>query len=169
MRPAEAIRDARTRAGLSQLVLAQRARTSQPAIARYESGAALPSLATLERIFRACGASARIGSATRRNGSRSRTGDKLALLRRSRRRLLSVARHHGVRSVRVFGSVARGEDEATSDVDLLVDLDPDRTLLDLIGFQQEAEDVLCLPVDVAAPRFMKQSVRARALAEARAL
>ncbi|MDE3113939.1 MAG: helix-turn-helix domain-containing protein [Chloroflexota bacterium] len=167
MRPEELIRDARKRAGLSQTVLAQRAQTSQPAIARYESGAALPSLATLERILRVCGASARIGSAARMDRSASRAGEKLTILKRSRRRILSIARHHGVRSVRVFGSVARGEDDPRSDIDLLVELDADRTLLDLIGFQQQTADILGLPVDASAPRFMKPKVRKRALAEAR--
>ena len=67
----------------------------------------------------------------------------------------------------MFGSVARGEDTETSDIDLLVDLEPRRTLIDLIGFQQEAEEILGAPVDAAASRFMKSRVRARALREAR--
>lgn len=69
----------------------------------------------------------------------------------------------------MFGSVARREDDRTSDVDLLVDLDPDRTLLDLIGFKQEAEEILGLPVDAVAPRFLKASVRSSAVREARAI
>ncbi len=72
-----------------------------------------------------------------------------------------------MRNIRVFGSVARGEDTEASDIDLLVDLEPPRTVIDLIGFQQEAEEILGAPVDAAAPRFMKSRVRARALREAR--
>ena len=71
--------------------------------------------------------------------------------------------------VRIFGSVARGDARPESDVDLLVDLEPGRTLLDLIGFKQDAEDILGVSVDAAAPRFMKDRVRRRALKEARAL
>jgi predicted nucleotidyltransferase len=71
--------------------------------------------------------------------------------------------------VKVFGSVARDEAEADSDVDLLVDLAPGRTLLDLIGFKQEAEDILGRDVDAIAPRFLKDRIRARALREARVL
>jgi predicted nucleotidyltransferase len=88
-------------------------------------------------------------------------------LRRARERLREAGRRHGVDRIRVFGSIARGEDRIDSDVDLLVDLDPDRTLLDLIGFRQDAERILGARVDVAAPRFMKPRVRSRALRDAR--
>jgi uncharacterized protein len=53
--PAPLLREIRLAAGLSQRALARRARTSQPAIARYESGASTPSWETLQRIGRACG------------------------------------------------------------------------------------------------------------------
>jgi len=80
-----------------------------------------------------------------------------------------AAQKYGVRDLRVFGSIARGDDTTGSDVDLLVELDPGRTLLDLIGFQQEAKEILGVDVDVAAPRLMKKHVRVRAMREARAL
>ena len=164
---AQLIRKARTRAGLSQAQLAARAKTSQPAIARYEAGTATPTLATLQRIFAASGDSLVLDVSPGR--SRRRAGGGLALLRRSRSRLQSAARRHGVRDLRVFGSIARGEETAKSDVDLLVELDAGRTLLDLIGFQQEAEEILGLEVDVAAPRLLKERVRSRAMRESRAL
>ncbi|HKC91842.1 MAG TPA: nucleotidyltransferase family protein [Candidatus Limnocylindria bacterium] len=72
-----------------------------------------------------------------------------------------------MRDLRVFGSVARGDETPQSDIDFLVELNPGRTLLDLIGFQQEAEDILGVGVDVASPRMMKRRVRIRALREAR--
>jgi len=161
------IREARTRAGLSQAQLAGRAKTSQSAIARYEVGTATPTLATLERILAASG-DALVLNLSRRP-PRRKVSKGLALLRRSRDRLQKAARRYGVRDVRVFGSVARGEDRPESDIDLLVELDPGQTLLDLIGFQQAAEEILGVSVDVAAPRLMKNRVRARALREARAL
>ena len=169
MQPAKVIRSARKNAGLSQAALAARAKTSQPAIARYETGRATPSLATLDRILRACQGSVVVGVTGKR-----RTGPKprrlhLSSVRQSRARLLDAARRHGITDVRVFGSVARGDAGADSDVDLLVDLAPERTLLDLIGFKQDAEDILGRGVDAVAPRFLKERVHARALREARAL
>jgi hypothetical protein len=91
----------------------------------------------------------------------------MALIRRLRNRLQAAAERRGVRDLRVFGSVARGDETPESDIDFLVDLDPGRTLLDLIGFQQDAEDILGTGVDVALARMMKDRVRARALREAR--
>ena len=163
----ELIRDARTRAKLSQVALAGRAKTSQPAIARYESGTASPSLGTLDRILAACGRSLQLTAPQRRKVRRPSSGTRLALIRRMRGRLDVAARRHGISDLRVFGSVARGEENPDSDVDFLVNLDRGRTLLDLIGFQQEAEDILGVGVDVSVPRMMKERVRARAMREAR--
>ena len=165
--PQDLIREARTRAGFSQAQLAARAKTSQSAIARYEVGVATPTLTTLERILAASGDTLVLGAS--RRPPRRRLGKGLALLRRSRGRLQNAARRYGISHVRVFGSIARGEETDASDVDLLVELDPGRTLLDLIGFKQEAEEILGVDVEVAAPRLMKDRVRARAMREARAL
>ena len=60
--PGELIREARLRAGLSQRALARKAGTSQPAVARYESGAASPSWTTLKRLMGACGRELRVGT-----------------------------------------------------------------------------------------------------------
>ena len=169
MRFAKLLRDARSSAGLSQTTLASRAKTSQPAIARYESGVATPSLATLDRILRACGRSVIVGTTPAPRVSRPTSRGSASRVRRYRRELLEAASRHGVSDVRIFGSVARGDARPESDVDLLVDLEPGRTLLDLIGFKQDAEDILGVSVDAAAPRFMKDRVRRRALKEARAL
>ena len=164
------IRDARTRAKLSQAALADRAKTSQPAIARYESGAASPSLSTLERILAASNTSLVLSAPQRRRRARqSSSGNRLALIRGLRNKLFAAAARHWIGELRVFGSVARGEETRESDVDLLVDLDPERTLLDVIGFQQEAEDILGMGVDVAVPRMMKHRMRERAMRDARTI
>jgi len=165
-----ALRDARTRAGLSQAELARRAGTSQPALARYETGAALPTIPTLERLLSGCGQRLRIhleglGGPVSASSVRGRVSPHAQRLRRNRHRLLVSARAHGVRNVRVFGSVARGEDNRASDVDLLVELRPGRTLLDLLEFRDEASHIIELPVDVATEDMLKQHVRSRALAE----
>lgn len=71
-----------------------------------------------------------------------------------------------MRRVRVFGSLAHGEATPASDVDLLVDLEPGRTLLDLAAFRREAEQILGMPVDVATSDMLKERIRAQAEAEA---
>lgn len=151
------IRSARRAAGLSQSDLAERAGTSQPALARYETGVTMPTLPTLERLLRACG---------RRLELRVEETPAARSLRPRRSRLLEAARAHGISHVRVFGSLARGETTEDSDVDLLVDLDPGHTLLDLLSFQIEAESILGFSVDVATPGLLKDDVRERALREA---
>jgi predicted nucleotidyltransferase/DNA-binding XRE family transcriptional regulator len=168
---AETIRHARLDAGLSQVELASRAGTSQSALARYETGASLPTLPTLERLLAACGRGLEIRTHSSRSlapvsSVRGRLGPHADRLRRRRRRLLDAARKHGVGHLRAFGSVARGETNADSDVDLLVDLNPGRTLLDLAAFRREAAAILDLPVDVATPDMLKDRIRDEVLSEA---
>lgn len=161
------LRGARHDAGLSQAQLARRARTSQSAIARYERGVTTPSLETLERLLRACGGRLRLAShADEPPSPPLPVGTLASLVRSHRRRLLAAARRHGARKVRLFGSAARGDDSSASDVDLLVELDAGRSLLDLIGFQQDATDILGVPVDAATPEILKERVRERVLADA---
>lgn len=70
-------------------------------------------------------------------------------LQERRNALLNASRSHGAHDVRVFGSVARQDERPDSDIDLLVELDPERTLLDLVAFGREASEILGMPVDVA--------------------
>src|SRR6266540_758983 len=74
---------------------------------------------------------------------------------RRREQILELARQHGAHNVRVFGSVARGEADAASDIDFLVDLEPGRSLLDLGGL-----------VDVVTTRGLRTRMRQRVLNEA---
>jgi predicted nucleotidyltransferase len=73
---------------------------------------------------------------------------------------------HGARSVRVFGSRARGDAKPDSDLDLLVTLDPGRTLLDLVAIKQDLEDFLRYPVDVVTEGGLSPYLREGILAEA---
>jgi hypothetical protein len=75
-----------------------------------------------------------------------------ALLGEKRGDVLRIAAKYGARRVRVFGSLARGEPDARSDVDFLVDLEAGRSLLDLGGPQYELESLLHRPVDVVRRR-----------------
>jgi predicted nucleotidyltransferase/DNA-binding XRE family transcriptional regulator len=168
---AQVIRDARVGAGLTQSELARRAGTSQPALARYETGNALPTLPTLERLLAACGKSLELRAGQASGGKsatslRGRLGEQALTIRQHRRDLLAAARAHGVRRLRVFGSVARGEASAGSDIDFLVDLAPGRTLLDLAAFRHQAETITGLDVDVATPDMLKDRIRAEVLSEA---
>lgn len=167
------IRRSRAEVGLSQAELAARAGTSQPALARYETGATLPTFPTLERLLRACGRRLQVRaipatgpSVPSASGVRGQLGPRARKLRQHRRRLLDAARGSGVRKVRVFGSLARGEEGPSSDVDLLVDLEPGRTLLDLAAFRREAEEILGMPVDVATRDMLKERIRAEVETEA---
>lgn len=80
-----------------------------------------------------------------------------------------LAAAHGVVRVRVFGSRARGEANAASDLDLLVDLAPDRDLLDLIAFKLDVEELLGCRVDVLTEAALSPYLREGVLAEARTL
>jgi hypothetical protein len=160
MNAASIVRRARGRAGLTQAEVAQAAGTSQPAVARIEAGAVEPELATLRRLLAACGEELELGSRPQRSSPVS------DLARERRDEILSRAAERGARNVRVFGSVARGEDDRASDLDLLVDLPPGRTLMDLSGLSAELSDLLGVDVDVSTERVLKPSVRRQALREA---
>jgi uncharacterized protein len=74
-----------------------------------------------------------------------------------------------VRLAVIFGSTAVGEDHLGSDVDLLIELEPGRTLLDLATFRRRAADILGVPVDVATPDMLKEHIRREGLAQAQPL
>lgn len=90
----------------------------------------------------------------------------LDALRRRRDEILRVAAAHGGRDVRVFGSVARGEADEASDVDFLIELESDRSLLDRVALGLDLEALLGYRVDVASERALKPRVRDRVLREA---
>ena len=80
--------------------------------------------------------------------------------------ILRLADSYGARNVRVFGSVARGDNSPASDIDFLVDLHPDRTLMDLGGLLMDLQDLLRAPVDVTTDRMLRPKVRDKALRDA---
>ena len=79
---------------------------------------------------------------------------------------MRLAAECGAGNVRVFGSVARGETYSRSDVDLLVDLEPGRSLLDLARLQRKLEELLTVPVDVVSSRGLRERVRETVLRDA---
>lgn len=90
----------------------------------------------------------------------------LRRLRARREEILGFAAEHGARNVRVFGSVVRGESDASSDVDLLVEMEPGRSLIDLVGLWQDLEDMLGTHVDVLSDGGVSPHLRERIYAEA---
>lgn len=87
-------------------------------------------------------------------------------VRSKRGQILQLAARHGARNVRVFGSMARGEADQRSDVDLLVDMDPGRSLLDLGGLLMDLRELLGCSVDVVTEKGLRRRIRERVLKEA---
>lgn len=88
------------------------------------------------------------------------------LLKEKRDEILRIASKHGACNVRVFGSVARGEADGGSDLDLLVELEPGRSLMDHAALWLELQEALGRRVDVVSDRGIKPRIRERVLREA---
>ena len=84
----------------------------------------------------------------------------------NREKILQLAEQYGARRVRVFGSVARRQDDAESDIDFLVDMEPGRSLFDLGGLLVDLEKLLNSNVDVVTERGLKERIRDRVVNEA---
>jgi predicted nucleotidyltransferase len=139
-------------------------------VSAYEADAREPALSTLSRLVAATGHELHLDllqqdAAVR--GLPDSSGGRA--LRRHRRALLAAVDRHGASNLRVFGSVARGEDGPDSDVDLLVDLAEGTGLFGLQALQGELSAILHRPVDLAPSDSLKPRVRARAEAESIAL
>ena len=85
-------------------------------------------------------------------------------LKQKRAEIISIAERNGGRKVRIFGSLARGDSTMDSDVDFLIELEPKRSLLDIIAIKQDLEDLLQRKVDVVtesavSPYIRKEIVR----------
>jgi len=93
----------------------------------------------------------------------------LEILKSRRKEILNVAAKFGAHDVRVFGSVARGESRRDSDVDFLVEMEQGRSLLDLIGLEDELGELLHRPVDVITVHGVSPYISKQVLSEAVAL
>lgn len=158
------IDEVRRLSGLTQKQLASRAGTSQAAVARYESGVSNPSTATLQRITRAAGFEVRIDLVPVQPSDLS--SKRAGKLRRNRGKINSLLAKSGASNPRIFGSVARGEDDDLSDIDLLVDFDLSRGLLPILELNQKLSALLSDRVEVSPVSAMKQSILESALNEA---
>lgn len=142
------VKAARDDVGLTQAQLAAAAGTTQSVISAVESGRRAVSVDLLGRLLRA---------------ARMRPSIPLA---RYADRLGDAAQANHLHNLRVFGSVTRGFDTELSDVDLLVSRDDSTTLFDLAGFQQDAEAILGVTVDVILDDDREHPVVAKALTQA---
>jgi uncharacterized protein len=93
----------------------------------------------------------------------------VAALREKRSEILAIAARYGAHNLRVFGSVARGDSGPGSDVDIVVEFEPGRSLLDQGGLIMDLEDALGCKVDLLSDRGMRPRLRARVEAEAVAI
>ena len=96
-------------------------------------------------------------------------GMALDTVRRFRREIRDIAARHGALNVRVFGSIARGDSHADSDIDFLVDVEPGRSLLDLIALEHDLQALLGRRVDVLTGAGLSPYLQRRILAEAASL
>ena len=83
-----------------------------------------------------------------------------------RQEILAAAEEHGARDVRLFGSAARGQETAASDVDVLIALEPGRTLLDLARLEQRLSELLQREVDVVPESGLQEPFRSMVLRDA---
>ncbi len=133
---------------MSQSELARAARVPQPNLSAYENGRRTPSPEVIERLARAM------------------TGLPSSRVAQHRERIRSVVAEHRAASPRIFGSVARGDDEPGSDLDLLVDFDDEATLLDEVGLRLALSDLLQIEVDIVAADTLRGELRDRIFSEA---
>lgn len=153
---AQMLTECRAEAGLSQAELARRAGTSQATVSAYESGTKSPAVATLERLLAATGHSLEL-TALRRPVAADLSGPIGRRLRSRMREVRAILSAHGASQLRVFGSVARGEDTDDSDLDLLVRLGDDATLLTLASLERELSELLDVDVDVVTDGALSSS------------
>lgn len=142
------IREERLAAGMSQAALARAAQVPQPNLSAYENGRRAPSPEVLERIARAL------------------VGRPSARVEQHRDVIRVLVAEYRASSPRIFGSVARGDDEPGSDLDLLVDFTDEATLLDEVGLRLALHDLLRVEVDVIAADALHGEMRERILREA---
>jgi hypothetical protein len=92
--------------------------------------------------------------------------DIVEFLKTKRDEILSIAAKYGAHNVRIFGSVARGEAGSESDLDVLVELEPGRSLMDHAELILDLQELLGCKVDVVTEKGLRSRLRERILAEA---
>ncbi|MFE4105109.1 nucleotidyltransferase family protein [Almyronema epifaneia] len=88
------------------------------------------------------------------------------MLKEKREAIIELAAKHGAYNIRVFGSVARGEADAQSDIDFLVEMESGRSLLDLGGLLMELQELLGCQIDIVTDKGLRNRIREHVLNEA---
>ncbi|MFN2521309.1 MAG: nucleotidyltransferase domain-containing protein [Candidatus Limnocylindria bacterium] len=165
------IAEARALRGLSQHALASDLRVDRSAISKMESASRGVSSHEIAEIARVTGKPvdwflSGDASVHRMRREAAEGAGLLRLVRRKRNAIETAAGKHGARRLRLFGSTARGDAVADSDVDFLVQMDEGRTLLDQAAFLLELQSILGRSVDVVTEAGLRDRIRARVLSEA---
>jgi len=92
--------------------------------------------------------------------------DTRQLLKEKKAEILRIAEEYGAHNIRVFGSVARGDSLPDSDVDILVDMDEERSLLDMGGLLMDLQELLGRKVDIVTEKGLRERIRNRVLRDA---
>lgn len=139
-------------------------------ISAYEAGKREPALPTLAKLIEATGHTLTVGLDRSDRSVRGLPDSPLGRrVRQHRQALLEAVAEAGGSNLRVFGSVARGQDTPESDVDLLVDMPEGTGLFALQALEGRLRRILHVDVDLSPPASLKPRVRAEAQAEAIAL
>lgn len=163
---ASVLRTARNRGRLSQSDLARRAGIAQSVISAYETGRREPSLRMLTRLVKAAGFDLVVSVSDAPSSCPGLPDTPMGRhLRQRRTAVLRTTQNRKAHNVRVFGSVARGDDVPSSDIDLLVDFDEGVGLLNLIGLERELSNLLGVRVDVTPADSLKPRIRDQVLRE----
>ena len=88
------------------------------------------------------------------------------LIKENRAKILEITSLHGAAKVRIFGSAARGETKPGSDIDLLIELQAGRSLLDIVAIKQDLEDLLGCKVDVVTEAALSPYIKDDVLQQA---
>lgn len=161
------LRDARSRAGITQTELAARAGCTQSVVSAYESGQRQPSLPVLLRLVAATGHDLHgqliASTSTPRAPLSGPLGRRVS---RNRRKITTITGAYGISQVRVFGSVARGTEAPDSDIDLLVALPAAAGLFTLGRVRRDLEDLLQAKIDLVPDDSLKLELSPGVLADA---
>lgn len=85
----------------------------------------------------------------------------MSLSDNNKKMIIRIAKRHGAKSLSLFGSTARGEEQQSSDIDLLVELEKGRSLIDLVRLERELKEALAIEFDVVTPNSLHPRIRER--------
>lgn len=163
---ANVIRRARQTAGITQAELARRSGVAQPTISAYERGEHEPSFRTLQQLLACTGFTLQIAKTKQLRSRRLPSTPLGSKIHHKRHELIDAGKRLGATNLRLFGSVARGDDGVDSDIDILVDLAPTVSLLGLGELEETFSRILERDVEVVPASGLKSGLRGQVLEEA---